>query len=41
MKDKDISREQLMEELSDLRQRVEALEDAEEGRKQMQCISRR
>jgi len=36
MKDKDISREQLMAELSDLRQRVEALEDAEEGRKQMQ-----
>jgi signal transduction histidine kinase len=36
MKDKDISREQLIAELSDLRQRVEALEDAEEGRRQMQ-----
>ena len=36
MKDKDISREQLMAELSDLRQRVEVLEDAEEGRRQMQ-----
>jgi hypothetical protein len=36
MKDRDKTEEQLIEELSDLRRRVAALEAAEEGRKQMQ-----